>query len=521
MKSLREDISEKLFNANGKMNPWTLKEKWIEKNNLVDLYKMIDDSIQENLSLKDKIFTHYLHEGEVQRCKTCGSNTRYHASLRKFATFCSSRCASQDEEIKKSKAEKTDFAEISRKGKETKLLKYGCENYNNPEKRVETCLERYGVENASQTTESRKKISDKLTGLEKDFKNGFPNQKHISKEVLDCLDDIEWLSEENKSKPQCQIAKELGVSHSLVNSRCVQYRIEPKFRNRSTQEIEIFDWVSSLGFNAIPNHRKFGLEIDIFIPEKKIGIELNGVYFHSAGTKDELKKLKNKHLEKTTMCENNGVQLIHFLDTEWISKKDICKSMIRSKLGECGRKIYARKCSVGAVSTKETRQFLEENHIQGFCGSSEKLGLYHEGELVSIMTVGAGRYSKKKLELLRFCNLLNTSVVGAFSKLLSRFEFDEIVSYGNRRWCGLDNVYRKNGFEFSHCSSPNYFYVDKKGNINSRLKYQKHKLKGVLEKFSENLSEQENMLENKFRIIHDCGNFVYFMKRQFISDINS
>ena len=59
-------------------------------------------------------------------------------------------------------------------------------------------------------------------------------------------------------------------------------------------------------------------------------------------------------------------------------------------------------------------------------------------------------------------------------------------------------------------SKPNYFYFKKDVlEIESRVKYQKHKLPNLLENFDSNLTEWENMQNNEFNRIFDCGNLVF------------
>ena len=41
------------------------------------------------------------------------------------------------------------------------------------------------------------------------------------------------------------------------------------------------------------------------------------------------------------------------------------------------------------------------------------------------------------------------------------------------------------------------------------MKYQKYKLKDKLEKFDESLTEVQNMYNNGYNRIFDCGNLVY------------
>jgi len=73
-------------------------------------------------------------------------------------------------------------------------------------------------------------------------------------------------------------------------------------------------------------------------------------------------------------------------------------------------------------------------------------------------------------------------------------------------------LYEKLRFRLDHKSRPDYWYWNYKKSgfmLESRIKYQKHKLKTVLEKFNPAKSEVENMKDNGFYQIFDCGNFVF------------
>ena len=168
------------------------------------------------------------------------------------------------------------------------------------------------------------------------------------------------------------------------------------------------------------------------------------------------------------------------------------------------------------------KYYLEENHLQGNCPSSIKLGLQDPktGIVYSVMTFGKSRFDKNiEYELLRFCNLKYHNVRGAASKLMSAFEKYykpvSIVSYANRDWSKGD-LYKAIGFNYSHISEPNYIYTNYKLEIIKRQQVQKHKLKNFLESrnliFHENLSERDNMINNGYRIYYDTGNLVYHKK---------
>jgi len=141
----------------------------------------------------------------------------------------------------------------------------------------------------------------------------------------------------------------------------------------------------------------------------------------------------------------------------------------------------------------------------------------NNNELISVMSLGKSRFKKDYFELYRYCNKLNTVVVGGFSKLLSyikrKYNINNIITYADRRISFIkDNVYIKNNFILKNKTNPNYFYYKKDGDkivIYSRYKFQKHKLKNLLNDINYNKSEIFNVLSNNYRIVYDCGNLVY------------
>jgi hypothetical protein len=111
----------------------------------------------------------------------------------------------------------------------------------------------------------------------------------------------------------------------------------------------------------------------------------------------------------------------------------------------------------------------------------------------------------------RFCNKLNTNVIGGASKLLKHFTRNynpkEIISYADRRW-STGKLYDVLGFNFKHNSTPNYFYVvnDKREH---RFKYRKDIL--VKQGYDKNLTEKQIMKNRNIYRIYDCGTITYFL----------
>lgn len=304
--------------------------------------------------------------------------------------------------------------------------------------------------------------------------------------------------------------KQLPNFH-LMGSGC------PKcVRQISKWEQEVYDFIVSLGISAEHSNREIleGREIDIYLPEEHIGIECDGLRWHN-----ETHKPKNYHLEKTRACEEKGVRLIHIFEDEWVHNSEIWKSMLRNMFGKIENRIYARNCEMREVNAREKRRFLKHNHIQGNAQSRYNYGLFHDGELVSLMTFGnprinmGGRKKDGSYELVRFCNKINTNVVGGAGKLFSHFVKEhnpsEIVSYSDKRWT-TGKLYTILGFENVHDSRPNYFYVNNLTREN-RFKYRKSVL--INEGYDKDKTEHQIMFERGIYRIYDCGTKVWKWKK--------
>lgn len=254
-------------------------------------------------------------------------------------------------------------------------------------------------------------------------------------------------------------------------------------------------------------------ELDIFLPDQMIGVEVNGVNWHSDRSKD-----RNYHLNKTVLAKDKGIHLYHFWDTEVNEKLHIIQSMLKTKIG-ISNKIFARQTSIKEIDSETARMFIHSNHIQDSQSVIGKhaFGLYDKETLVSVMTFGSSRFNKDvDFELIRFCSLLNTVVVGGASKLLKHARktlgYDKsIISYANRRWSD-GNLYKKLGFKHTHDSTPGYYYTNG-NNLISRMQAQKHKLPELLgSKFDSNKTEEENMALAGWYRCYDCGNMVFVLR---------
>lgn len=199
-----------------------------------------------------------------------------------------------------------------------------------------------------------------------------------------------------------------------------------------------------------------GKEIDIYIPDIKIGFEFNGLWWHN-----EINKPKYYHYNKWLECKKLGVNLIQIYEDDWLYKNDIVKSRIDNIFKKTKRKIYSRKCIIKEIhDVKIKNDFLNKNHLQGNINSSHNIGLYYKNELISMMCFDL--QEDRKYRLLRFCNKLNTSVIGSASKLfkyfISKYDPKLILTESLNEWVG--DVYFKLNMNLSEVKKENFWYID-------------------------------------------------------------
>lgn len=273
----------------------------------------------------------------------------------------------------------------------------------------------------------------------------------------------------------------------------------------SSEQYLISEYIKSIGFDPLINDKNTikPLELDIYIPEKKLAIEYNGNYWHSYNT-IESNNEKARHKNKSDRCEDANIKLLQ-ISTDDLEKFEIIKSMIRHKLN-LSKKIGARKTSIKKLSNKASKEFLERCHISGHRNAAVNYGLIYNDKIVAVAT-----FSKHKLgwEIIRYANELNTTVQGGFGKILKHFIKEirpkAVITFADRRY-GNGKVYEQSGFKLIKQTKPGYVYLDSNAKYaGSRIKFQKHKLGKILDVFHSELTEAENMFLNGYRRMWDAG----------------
>lgn len=307
-----------------------------------------------------------------------------------------------------------------------------------------------------------------------------------------------------------ELANKLDISCHILLTYTRQYNIRLYTGNVSNKEMELRNILGEN--NVVYNDRSVinPMEVDIYFPDKRIGIEFNGTYWHSSQYKD-----REYHQNKTIIAAKNKVKLIHIFEYEWddTEKKEKLIKYLKNRLGITESKIlYARNTKVVTINSIQEKEFLNKYHLQGYSHSSVCYGMLYENELIAVMSFGKPRFNNNyEWELVRLAYRYDIRVVGGTEKLFKRFITDynpnNIVSY-----CDISKfnggTYLGLGFNTSvdSITEPNYVWVEPINNkVLSRYQTMKHKLiKDGLG--TQEQTEDEIMTNLGYYKVYDCGN---------------
>lgn len=503
-------------NNTNKIIPARANKKVLLKLNYLNY---ITNRYSDSESLSESLYRLVFNIEDRPKCKICGGKVKY--SSGKFSNYCSPKCRNNDPYVieKNKKGVSMSLKECYKTNKQSIL-----------EKRSNTLKQHYninkdGIVSTFEIKEIQNKAKDSLIsnyGVDNIFKikkYGKETSRKKSVELQKARGlNIEYIDDKHlKVINGCKKHGDIIIEIGMFNNRVKLDRIEtcelcpicnPKYSYTSLEN-KIINYLDSKHIEYKSHIRNLikPYEIDIFIPDKNIAIECNGLFWHS-----ELFKEKNYHYNKFLMCKEKGIRLIQIWEDDLNNKSDIIFSMLNSILGITENKIYARQCNIIIPTNKQYKEFLNDNHIQGFVPSKYKYALEYNNEIVSVIGFGnlrkclGTKSNTNEYELYRYASLKNYSVVGGFSKLLKYFinniKPKQIISYAKSDY-SVGNVYLKNGFELEKICGPNYYWKIKSKREN-RFKYQKSKL----DKLS-NKSESEQMHELGYVKCYDSGNLKF------------
>ena len=514
-----------------------------------------------------------VHYRKCVICREPFEVTKYHLTAKDAKTTCSKKCAT--ELRKRTNVNKYGgiapacSSDVRERIEQTNLDKYGVKHAAQSDvfkqKSIDTSLARYGTTHFAKTNEGRAQVSERWQdnefkqrvadkqrntnlsryGVNNIMKSTSVQEKNIEAKMTDATKINEFVRFKEDARTFIhelaldhmptirELTHILGVNESTIGVYIHKHNCSDLVNlHVSVMEQEVTEFIKHIDSDIHIENNTHQIikpkELDIYLPEYRIGIECNPTATHNSSINvfDSHEHLMSSryHQIKTQMCEDADVFLFHIFGSEWTHNRLVIQSMIRNVLGKNEYVIYARKTNIKEVSAVDAKEFLNSNHRQGNANSPIRLGLYDENNtLVSLMTFGKMRNTigtgKEELsdcfELVRFCSRLNTSVVGGASKLFKHFiktyQPNRVRSFSDRAHT-RGTLYSNLGFQEVRRSDPGYVWVDTRTDIAyNRINAQKKNICKALNDNTIDLSKTERqiMIEHGFVQVYDAGTITW------------
>lgn len=264
--------------------------QWLKNKN--EIIEELNNIFPQVENLNEKIYWIKNNLNSYPKCPICGNEIKKWKGRNKggYFKFCSCKCAQVDKNTRD-------------KIKNTCLERYGVDNAAKAKdiqsKMKNTCLKKYGTKNIFSSEIGKKKIKETLLK-----KYGVENPQQ---------------NNEIKKKTKETLLKKYGITCGF--QKCKKYNV-------SKGELELYDFIKSIKPTAIHNDRKniFPLELDIFLEENNIGIEYDGEYWHN------LPKMKKRDYIKNKICKEKGIKLIRVKEKDWKNNKEKVKKNLMEEI---------------------------------------------------------------------------------------------------------------------------------------------------------------------------------------------
>lgn len=393
-------------------------------------------------------------------------------------------------------------------------------------------LEKHGVANPTQNPAVKEKIKESCLQ-----KFGVPNpaQRHIKN--IELWNDANFIKNTFLYPDSTIKYKEMMEFFGCLDAAHIKYRLSQLgieyrlYSHYSSFENQIKEFIitHNPAVKIVERNRHIikPYEIDLYLPEYKLGIEFHGLLWHSFGYTppymDNASLEENsKHLHKTkyNKAHERGIKLLQIFENEWESPiiQNIWKTVILESMNK-NRTINACDCSIKEINALEANSFLQENHLQqGAVGSTHNIGIFKDNTLCAVASFGKSRFKNiAEWELFKYApktyTNINNGLKSAITYFTQQVECNSILMFSNNRF-SCQNELELIGFINQGETPPAqyYYHASDKLTMKHRINFKKHKLQELLDKFDPELTETQNMYENGYRKIYDAGQLKFVLE---------
>lgn len=276
----------------------------------------------------------------------------------------------------------------------------------------------------------------------------------------------------------------------LRDEKILEFESSIFYRPMSAHEEDILEVLrENYDGQILINDRKVlnGKELDFYLPDLSLAIEVNPIFTHNSNlhrnNHNGWRHDDNYHFEKYLGCSRQGIELIQLQEYD-LSKdrfEKFIKPMIEMKVNQKVKPqlVSARKTIFKEISTDEAKEFLIDNHRDGYSSSSRKFCLEYQNEIIAVATVSrqSSRFNQVSddFELIRLAFKSGLQVVGGTSKLVKNIfrvmsEIETLVTYSDNDYSSGDS-YLKSGFKFISETGPRLRYISTTDPSNDRYSW--------------------------------------------------
>jgi len=432
--------------------------------------------------------------------------------------------------------------EIKEKIRKSHMKKYGVDHHMKNDvvknKMIKTLIEKYGVDNVAKDIHVKEKIKNtnrERYGFNNPMENdGIARKSKISHHevvkndinnnyrLINILRENEfWDKMKTENFTLNELCSEYNFNYGSLTARLLDKEFFDRYYEcysfpKQQKQKKIFDILVNLGLHPIMNDRSVisPLELDIYIPDKKIAIEFNGSYWHSEACLTSV-EARNKHIIKLKKCRDKRIRLFNIFENVWDDKGEQYLNLLKSSFGLNTVCVGARECEVDNTPCKD---FYNTYHIQGYGRRTIKFfNLVYDNEIIASMSASKHHRqnaSGKSVVLNRLCFKDGYNVQGGSSKLFKYFKkwtiengYVDIISWSDNCWTE-GGVYKILGFNLSREYGPDYFYWD----IHKRCYRSKQSQKKSNTGCPKNQTEKKWGKDHGLFRIYDCGKRVWNYK---------
>lgn len=309
-----------------------------------------------------------------------------------------------------------------------------CQN-SHPEKlraAEQTCQSRYGTS----TTLSVKEFRDK--GIKTLYENHGvinPGQSEKNHQIQLEKSYREFLLTNRYDQPLFSLNEYLARAddHQLLRFQCLKcgsmfeamhdnghHRRCPicySSRQTSYKEKELVEWIQTIYSGSIIENDKHLIspkELDLVLPDLRLAIEFNGLYWHQTDYKPDL-----YHQLKSDLCEQKGFKLIHVFEDRW----NVNSSLIRQQLARICNPASLDRCTDYQLSTlnlEQAKAFISTYSFDAVEDTDSFIGVIYRNQIVGVLSYAID--SASVCHIHSYCSSPQLYIVDGLKTMLQRLQ---------------------------------------------------------------------------------------------------